>query len=62
MQAPFAILHWFVACWYVYVLQVCTCLQVELYHGRGGPSSGAICPPSKSSGAKVHVQLMVTTA
>ena len=31
-------------------------LQVELDHGWGGARSGAGCPPSESSGAKVHVQ------
>ena len=61
-QAPFAILRGFVACWYVYVLQVCTCLQLGLDHERGGLSSGASCPPSKSSGSKVHVQPTVTMA
>ena len=33
-----------------------TRLEVELDHGRGGARSGAGCPPSERSGAKVHVQ------
>ena len=37
-------------------LQVHTCLQVELDHGRGGARSGASCLLYKSSVAKVHVQ------
>ena len=60
MQAPFAILRAFVAHWYANVLQLHTCLQVELDHGQGGASSRAGCPPSESSGAKLHVQLTVT--
>ena len=60
-QAAFAILRAFVARWYANVLQPDTRLEVELDHGRGGARSRAGCPPSKSSGAKVHVQVMVTT-
>ena len=60
-QAAFAILRAFVARWYANVLQLDTRLEVELDHGRGGARSRAGCPPSKSSGAKVHVQVMVTT-
>ena len=59
-QAGFAILRAFVARWYADVLQLHTRLEVELDHGRGGARSRAGCPPSKSSGAKVHVQLTVT--
>ena len=59
-QAAFAILRAFVARWYANVLQLHTRLEVELDHGRGGARSGAGCPPSKSSGAKVHVQPTVT--
>ena len=55
-QAAFAILRTFVACWCAYVLQLHTCLEVELDYGWGGARSRAGCPPSKSSGAKVHVQ------
>ena len=59
-QAAFAILRAFVTRWYANVLQLHTRLEVELDHGRGGARSGAGCPPSKSSGAKVHVQPTVT--
>ena len=59
-QAAFAILRTFVACWCAYVLQLHTCLEVELDYGWGGAMSRAGCPPSKSSGAKVHVQPTVT--
>ena len=61
-QAAFAILRAFVARWYANVLQLHTRLDVELDHGRGGACarSESGCPPSKSSGAKVHVQPTVT--
>ena len=59
-QAAFAILHVFATRWYANVLQLHTRLDVELDHGRGGARSRAGCPPSESSGAKVHVQVMVT--
>ena len=59
-QAAFAILRAFVARWYANVLQLQR-LEVELDHGRGGARSRAGCPPSESSGPKVHVQVMVTT-
>ena len=36
------------------------CLQVELDHGQGGASSGASCPRSENSGARVDVQPTVT--
>ena len=55
-QAAFAILRAFVVRWYANVLQLHTRLEVELDHGRGGARSRAGCPPSESSGAKVHVQ------
>ena len=55
-QAAFAILRAFVARWCGYVLQLHTCLEVELDHGRGGVRSRAGCPPSLRSGAKVHIQ------
>ena len=55
-QAAFAILHAFVARWYANVLQLHKRLEVELDHGRGGARSRASCPPSETSGAKVHVQ------
>ena len=47
----------FVACRYTYVLQVYTCLQVEVDHRQGEVTcrSGSGCPPSESSVAKVHV-------
>ena len=61
-QAVFAILRMFVACWYAYVLQLHTCLEVELDHGRGAARSGAGCPPSESSGAKVPIQPTVTAS
>ena len=61
MQAAFAILRTFVARWYANVLQLHTRLEVELDHGRGGARSRAGYPPSENSGAKVHVQVMVTT-
>ena len=60
MQAAFSILSAFVARWYANVLQLHTRLEVELDHGRGGAKSRAGCPLSESSGAKVHVQPMVT--
>ena len=59
-QAAFAILRAFVAGWYANVLQLHTRLEVELDHGRGGARSGAGCPPSESSGAKVLAQPTVT--
>ena len=59
-QAAFAILRAFVARWCANVLQLHTRLELELDHGRGGARSGAGCPPSESSGAKVHVQPTVT--
>ena len=59
-QASFAILRTFVARWYTNVLQLHTCLEVELDHGRGGARSRAGCPPFESSGAKVHVQPTIT--
>ena len=59
-HAAFAILHTFVARWHANVLQLHTRLEVELDHGRGGARSRAGCPPSESSGAKVHVQPAVT--
>ena len=59
-QAAFAILRAFVARWHANVLQLHTRLEVELGHGWGGAKSRAGCPPSESSGAKVHVQLTVT--
>ena len=59
-QAAFAILRAFVARWYAYVLQLTTRLEVQLDHGQGGVRSEAGCPPSESSGAKVHVQPTVT--
>ena len=55
-QAVFTILRAFVACGYAYMLQVHTLLQVGLACGRGGARSAPSCPPSQSSGAKVHVQ------
>ena len=57
-QAAFAILRAFVSRLYANVLQLHTRLEVhvELDHGRGGARSGAGCPPSESSGAKVHVR------
>ena len=42
-----------------YVLQLHTCLEVELDHGQGGARPGAGCLPSESSGAKVYVQTTV---
>ena len=53
-QAHFAILCVFVAFGYAYVLQVHMLLQVGIDYGRGRVRSGAGCPPSESSGAKVH--------
>ena len=50
----------FVARWYANVLQLHTRLEVELDHEWGGAKSRAGCPPSESSGAKVHVQPTVT--
>ena len=52
-QAAFAILRAFVALWYANVLQLHTCLEVELDHGQGGVRYRACCPPYESSGAKV---------
>ena len=60
VQAAFAILSAFVARWYAYILQLHTCLEVELDHGQVGARSRAGCPPSESSGVKVHVQPTVT--
>ena len=59
-QAAFAIIRAFVARWYANVLQLHTRLEVELDHGRDGARSRVGCPPSESSGAKVHVQATVT--
>ena len=59
-QAAFGILRAFIARWYSNVLQLHMCLEVGLDHGRGGARSRAGCPPSESSGAKVHVQPTVT--
>ena len=59
-QGAFAILCTFVACWYTYILQVHTGLEVDLDHRRGEAMFGASCSPFESSGAKVHVQPTVT--
>ena len=55
-QAALVILRALVACWYTYVVQVHTHLQVGLHHGRGGVGSGASCQPFESSGAKLPIQ------
>ena len=46
------------SCFYdiMLILQLHTRLKVELDHGRGGARSRAGCPPSESSGGKVHAQ------
>ena len=59
-QVAFAMLRAFVARWYANISQLHTRLEVKLDHGRGGARSGAGCPPSESSGAKVHVWPTVT--
>ena len=48
-QAAFVILRAFVVYCHKYVLQLHTCLEAELDHGRGRVRSGAGCPPSESS-------------
>ena len=40
----------------MYVLQLYTGLEAELDHRQGGVRSGAGCPPSESSGTKVHAR------
>ena len=59
-QAAFAILRALVARWYANVLQLHMRLEVELDHGQGGARSRASCPPSESSGVKVHAHATVT--
>ena len=56
-RAALAILCAFVPRW---ILQLHMRLEAELDHEQGGARSPAGCLPSESSGAKVHVQPMVT--
>ena len=62
VQAAFELSHSFVACWCKYVLLLHTRLEAGLDHGQGRARSGAGCPSSESSGAKVHIQPTVTMA